>query len=85
MHPANQSNVLIAGNRMRFDRQWIPPQTRSSPFNAERLVFEDACWNGQWDVDGHSLNSISEWGNLQPVRTAVRDDVVSIYIRDAVP
>ncbi len=54
-------------------------------FNAELRVFEDLCWNGLWDIDGRRLHSIPEWGNLQPVRTAMRGDVVSVNLNDAIP
>jgi hypothetical protein len=54
-------------------------------FNAESRAFEDLCWNGLWDINGHRLHSIPEWGDLQPVRTAIRGDVVSINLNDAIP
>jgi hypothetical protein len=52
-------------------------------YNAASGVFEAPCWNVQLDIDGRRLHSIVEWGDLQPVRTQVRGDVVYVNVADA--
>jgi menaquinol-cytochrome c reductase iron-sulfur subunit len=51
-------------------------------FNADKRIFEEACWGGHWDIDGHCLPSAPKSGSLYPVGAVVRGDAVYVSLPD---
>ena len=54
-------------------------------YDTQMGVFNVPCWNVQCDIDGRRLHTVREWGDMQPVRTLVRGDVVCVNVVDAIP
>lgn len=52
-------------------------------FDADASQFWAPCWkNVRFDIEGHRLHSIREWGDIRRVRSYVDGDVVYVSLSD---